>query len=135
MNVIFVPMISRLTGAKISKLVWTAAVIALIGCGLLCEDGQPPNIGDLWTLGTAITWAAYIVRIEHGAQRFSALSLAIAQIVPIMLLSLAWTTTWHTATLHNPVVGDFVSGVARDGRNDLSAGAGAEGRWRRRRRR
>ncbi len=86
MNVIFVPIIGAIFGKRIRPIVCAAAITALAGCGLLCGDGGKPNIGDLWSLGTAITWAAYIYRLEDIAPEFPALPLTMAQFVPIMLL-------------------------------------------------
>ena len=59
--------------------VWVTAFIALIGVGILSFDRQTPNIGELWTLATALSYALYIIRIENYARRFNALSLAAAQ--------------------------------------------------------
>ncbi len=91
MNVIFVPLIAALFGRRIRPVIWAAAITALIGCGLLCDDGSGPNIGDLWTLVTAITWAVYIVRLESKAADFPPLPLAMAQLVPVTFLCGVWT--------------------------------------------
>jgi drug/metabolite transporter (DMT)-like permease len=74
----------------VRPLVWGAAIVALIGCGLLCGVSGGPNVGDVWSMATAITWAVYIYRIEAIASRFKALPLAVAQLVPIALLSAGW---------------------------------------------
>jgi drug/metabolite transporter (DMT)-like permease len=90
MNVIFVPLIAALFGRRIRPIIWAAAITSLVGCALLCQDGSGPNIGDLWTLGTAITWAMYILRLESKAADFPPLPLAIAQLIPVAILSGVW---------------------------------------------
>jgi drug/metabolite transporter (DMT)-like permease len=91
MNVIFVPILGAIFGKRIRPIVWAAAITALAGCGLLCGDGGKPNIGDLWSLGTALTWATYIFRLESIAQEFPPLPLAMAQFVPVTLFCGLWT--------------------------------------------
>ncbi|HEY9614288.1 hypothetical protein [Allocoleopsis sp.] len=39
-------------------------VLAVVGVGLLSYDGSKPNIGDVWSLGTALSWTLYIWRLE-----------------------------------------------------------------------
>jgi drug/metabolite transporter (DMT)-like permease len=91
MNVIFVPILAALFGHRVRPIVWAAAITALVGCGLLCGDSHGPNIGDLWSLGTAITWAMYIFRLESIAAKFPPLPLAMAQIVPVAVFCGIWT--------------------------------------------
>jgi drug/metabolite transporter (DMT)-like permease len=90
MYVVITPMLAVIFGQKVRGLVWSSAVIALVGCGLLCAEGGGPNLGDIWSLATAITWAVYIYRMEAVARRFPALPLAVAQLIPIALFSGAW---------------------------------------------
>jgi len=104
MNVIFVPILGAIFGKRIRPIVWAAAITALAGCGLLCGDGGKPNIGDLWSLATAIVWAAYIFRLETIAPEFPALPLTMAQFIPITLLCALWTaaTPAHISAYHWP---------------------------------
>jgi drug/metabolite transporter (DMT)-like permease len=90
MNVIFVPMFASIFGHRVRAIVWAAAITALVGCGLLCGEGGGPNIGDLWSLGTAITWASYIYRFESVSAMFAPLPLAVAQFIPMTLMSAVW---------------------------------------------
>jgi drug/metabolite transporter (DMT)-like permease len=90
LNVIFVPLMWAMAGHRVRILVWAAAGTALVGCGILSFDGTYPNIGDLWTLGTAISYAIYIVRLEIHSPKFPPMSLAIAQLVPILIFSVIW---------------------------------------------
>jgi drug/metabolite transporter (DMT)-like permease len=91
MNVIFVPILAAFFGHRVRVIVWAAAITALIGCGLLCGEGGGPNIGDLWSLGTAITWASYIFRFESVSAKYPPLQLAVAQFVPMTVMSGIWT--------------------------------------------
>jgi drug/metabolite transporter (DMT)-like permease len=106
MNVIFVPMLGAIFGKRIRPIVWAAAVTALAGCGVLCGAGGKPNIGDLWSLGTAITWATYIFRLESIAPQFPALPLAMAQFVPVTTLCGVWAATGpgHVSAYHWPAL-------------------------------
>ena len=104
--VVFVPLLAAFFGHRVRGIVWAAAAIALGGCGLMCGEGGGPNIGDLWSLGTAITWSVYIFRIEAIAIRFQPLPLAISQLVPVALFSTGWfaASPAHVTALHWPAL-------------------------------
>ncbi|GAB4142045.1 MAG: hypothetical protein Fur0046_18350 [Cyanobacteria bacterium J069] len=90
LNVILVPIFARLLGRKISAQVAIAAVLALAGVGLMSWEGGSLTVGDLWILGCAACWAAYILRMERIVQRHSAAALTTVQLLAIALLSLGW---------------------------------------------
>jgi drug/metabolite transporter (DMT)-like permease len=100
LNVIFVPMLAAIFGHRVRAIVWAAAVVALAGCGLLCGEGGGPNVGDWWSLGTAITWACYIFRLESVSTKFPPLSLAVTQLVPIALMCGIWTAAGNEHVVH-----------------------------------
>lgn len=106
MSVIFVPMMAAIYGHRVRAIVWAAAIVALGGCGLLCGEGGGPNIGDLWTLATAIIFAVYIFRLEAVSAKCPALPLAVAQIVPVALFSSAWfvASPQHLTGFHWPAL-------------------------------
>ncbi|ELS05562.1 DMT(drug/metabolite transporter) superfamily permease [Xenococcus sp. PCC 7305] len=92
------------SGAKTNQVqssIWIAAFLALMGVGILSYDRQTPNIGDLWTLGTACSYALYIIRIENYARKFNALPLAAAQMWGAVGFSLLWVSVdkshWFTS--------------------------------------
>ena len=90
--------------AKIEQVqtpIWVTAFLALIGVGILSYDRQTPSIGDLWTLGTAFSYALYIIRIENYARKFNALSLAAAQMWGAVGFSLFWVLTDKSHWLTN----------------------------------
>ncbi|MCS6867954.1 MAG: DMT family transporter [Thermus sp.] len=92
LNVVLVPLLLSLVGRRVPG-VWLAALLALLGVGLLSYDPrQPPlNLGDLWTLLTALTYALYIVRLEVHAKAFPALPLTAVQVFGTAFLALPWT--------------------------------------------
>ncbi len=90
LNVFFVPLFLGLLGHRLGWPIWLASLLALGGVGLLSYDGSPPNLGDLWTLGTAIAYAVYIIRLGYYTQRYSALSLSVAQLWVTTIASVMW---------------------------------------------
>lgn len=75
---------------KITTPIWVTAYLALIGVGIISYDHQAPNIGDFWTLGTAFSYAFYIIRIENYARELSVLSLAASQVWGAVIFSVFW---------------------------------------------
>ncbi|MFQ3615911.1 MAG: DMT family transporter [Cyanobacteriota bacterium] len=90
LNVILVPIFAWLLGRKISGRVAIAAGLALAGVGLLSWEGGSLGVGDLWVLGCAACWAAYILRMEQIVSHYSATALTTVQLVAIAFLSLLW---------------------------------------------
>lgn len=91
LNVVLVPLVLGLVGRRLGR-VWVAAFLAFLGVGFLSYDPrQPPlNVGDLWTLLTALTYALYIVRLEVHAKTFPSLPLTAVQVFGTALLALPW---------------------------------------------
>ncbi len=78
---------------RIAARVYLAGTVALAGLALLTlrgGDGQGINAGDVWTLGTALTYALYVVYLGQVAGRASAASLAGMQHIPMALLAWLW---------------------------------------------
>jgi drug/metabolite transporter (DMT)-like permease len=92
MAVLFVPLLGAMIGRPMGRLVWLAAMVGLLGCGLMCYDGSRPNPGDFWTLAAALLFAVYMVRMETVSPEHPSLALAAAQIIVVMVLSMAWAT-------------------------------------------
>ena len=101
MHVIFVPVLVGLMGRRTRPVVWTAALIALLGVFLLSHDGSPPNVGDLWTLLCAIIWAIYIARLETFTAVLPSKSLTAAHLWVVVILSVLWTA--RTGLSHRPI--------------------------------
>ncbi|RDI95332.1 EamA/RhaT family transporter [Meiothermus sp. QL-1] len=81
--VVMLPLFLGLLGHRLRWTVWMAAGLAVLGVGLLSYDGSPPNLGDLWTLGTALCFTFYIWRMERHARRFAALPLTGVQMLTV----------------------------------------------------
>lgn len=76
LNVKIVPILAFLVlGRRLSGTAWAMAAMAVIGTLLLCNDGTPPNIGDLWSLTAAFTSACYILQLEYSSSICNANSL------------------------------------------------------------
>lgn len=90
LNVIFVPLLTRATGRRVGWVIGSAAGLALCGVALLSYDGTPPNQGDVWTLACAITFAVYILRLEHFTARIEARALTAVQLWGVALFSFFW---------------------------------------------
>ncbi len=90
LSVVLVPVFAGALGRPVPRRVWVGAGLAILGVGLLTYDGSPPNRGDLWTLGTAVTYAILILRLEDYARRLSVGGLTAAQVLGV----LAWSAVW-----------------------------------------
>lgn len=90
--VVILPMFLGLIGHKLRLPVWAAAVMAIVGVGLLSYDGSPPNLGDVWTLGTALAYTFYIWRLEHfvAVRSYPTLPITGVQMLGVALLSGLW---------------------------------------------
>ncbi|MCG9885582.1 MAG: DMT family transporter [Cyanobacteria bacterium] len=88
--VVLVPLLIGLGGQRVGRRIWGAALLAFGGMGLLSFDGSPPNVGDLWSLGTAIIWSFYICRLEPYARRYDPMLLTFSQGVVMGGGSLLW---------------------------------------------
>ncbi|MDX2004044.1 MAG: EamA family transporter [Meiothermus sp.] len=88
--VVILPLMLGILGHRLGWNIWASAGLAILGVGLLSYDGSPPNAGDLWTLGTAASYALYIWRMEHHAPRFAALPLTGVQMLVVLAGSLVW---------------------------------------------
>ena len=78
--VVLVPLLLGLLGRSFRLPIWVAAVFAFAGVGILSYDRFPPNLGDFWTLGAALSLSLYILRTEVYASRFFTPSLVAAQL-------------------------------------------------------
>jgi drug/metabolite transporter (DMT)-like permease len=97
LHVIFVPVFAGMLGRGSRITIWIAAVIALLGVGLLSNDGSPPNVGDLWTLICAITFALYITRLEAFTAVLPTAALTAAHLWIVVVFSAAWIGFEHPA--------------------------------------
>lgn len=72
---------------------WLAALLALAGLGLMTlNPHEGLAVGDVWVLGTALAYAAYIVYLGEVAVRHKPLVLTSLQIVVVTVFSWGWAT-------------------------------------------
>jgi drug/metabolite transporter (DMT)-like permease len=88
--VILVPLLASIAGHPVRPLLWGCCTAALAGVGLLSFDGSPPNVGDLWTVGTAVAYAVYILRLESHSRRYPAPALTGISLLAVALLAIPW---------------------------------------------
>lgn len=97
--VVLLPILLGLLGQRLGWNIWASAGMAIVGVGLLSYDGSPPNVGDLWTLLTALSYTVYIWRMEQFAAKFPSLPLTGIQILTVLLGSAIWVSlerpVWH----------------------------------------
>lgn len=94
LSVVLTPMVSSLwLGHRTPARAWAAAVVALLGLGLMTLTGGGVggvNIGDVWVLGTALAYAVFTVYLGRVAGDVPALSLAALQHLPMAALAWVW---------------------------------------------
>lgn len=90
LNVLMVPLFGLAFGNKISPRVFMAAVLALIGIGLISWDGGSHLVADTATLVSAATFAIYVIALSAMAARHSARHLAATQTVCMAVLGVLW---------------------------------------------
>lgn len=95
LSVIFTPIFSSIYFKK--RLAWRiylAAGIALLGLALLsltgASNGTGINIGDIWVLGCALSYAVTIIYIGEISQKHNIWQLMSIQFYPMALLSFLW---------------------------------------------
>jgi drug/metabolite transporter (DMT)-like permease len=97
LSVILVPIFLALRGRRLTAGQWCAAGLAFVGVGLLSYDGSPPNLGDAWTLGTAVAYALYMIRLERFARLFPIFRLVAVQLWGVVALSVVWVALDSTS--------------------------------------
>lgn len=92
LNVILAPIVGRfLFGDRVAPRVYLAALLALGGLGMMTLQGVGGiNGGDLWVVGTAVSYAFYVVYLGEVARKVNALALAGLQQLPMALLAWLW---------------------------------------------
>jgi drug/metabolite transporter (DMT)-like permease len=88
------PVIEKLTGSKVSKQAWAAALLAVVGAGILeLGGGAQPGVGDLWGLMQPIGFGIFFWKTEQAMKRHpdQALPITTAQVYACALGGLLWT--------------------------------------------
>ncbi len=90
LSVVLVPLLAGLAGRRIRWTVYLAAMLALLGVGLLGGDGPAPNRGDAWTLVTAFSYALYVLQLERAVRRHDTRGLTLTQLGGVLPFALPW---------------------------------------------
>jgi drug/metabolite transporter (DMT)-like permease len=97
--VVLTPMLAAVVWRRrVAPRVYRGRRVAVAGLALLTigEGGVAGlNAGDVWVLGTALTYAVYVVYLGEVAGRASVFALAGMQHLPMALLAWAWA--WPSA--------------------------------------
>ena len=106
LSVVFTPMVAALWfRQRVAPRVVVASAVAVAGLALLTlrgGDGGGLNAGDVWTLGTALAYALYIVYLGQVAGRASVSALAGMQHLPMAALAWLWAAPELGALAHVP---------------------------------
>ncbi|MBA2487555.1 MAG: DMT family transporter [Nitrospira sp.] len=114
--VVFVPLYLRRMGAH----TWVSNGIALVGLWVLVRPTASANLGDLLTLGSAVTFAAHMVCLERYTRVADPVSLFAWQLL-LMTLAMSGTMWWEnpTSSMFEPTrvlfVGLGVTGILATG--------------------
>lgn len=93
LSVILTPLLSAFWfRERVPLKAFLAATVALLGLGFMTLTGAESgvNSGDLWVLGTALSYALYVVYLGTVAKRHAALTLGAMQLWPMALLAWLW---------------------------------------------
>eukprot|EP00741_Cyanophora_paradoxa_P005389 tig00000881_g5226.t1 len=90
LQVILVPLIAGLFGRRISPAIWTSALLAFGGVGLIAYDGAAASAGDLLNLLFALFCSCYVIRLEANAGKFPAQALSGVQLFGLVIFSAIW---------------------------------------------
>jgi drug/metabolite transporter (DMT)-like permease len=128
--VVVVPIVNAIIyKKKAPPTTWLASLLAVAGVGLLTLEGKgnPPCIGDLWSLGQPLGFGIAFVRTEQcmQANKGEALAMTASQMAAVLACSMLWVSFTLTANtpdisvLYEPVnlaalfyTGVITSGVA-----------------------
>jgi drug/metabolite transporter (DMT)-like permease len=101
LNVILVPFFLVFLRHKVPLTAFVAGAVALVGIGLMSVQGLSLSlsIGDLWVLGCAVSYAAYIVMMDRVVTKYNPLSLAAVQMAVVAVLGVVWALP---EVLNNP---------------------------------
>ena len=91
-SVILTPLLSTLFWHKnITSKVYLAAIIALIGLGLLSLTSTSGlNIGDLWVMVTAFAYALFIIYLGEVVHKHKIMILNAMSLYPLLALTWLW---------------------------------------------
>jgi len=93
LSALIVPLLGWLSGQRVQLRTFLAAVVAVIGIGVMFWEGEELGIGDLLMFFDAFIYAAYIFFLERIAPRHPPLTLTSVQLLFIAALGVLWSNT------------------------------------------
>jgi len=90
LNVLMVPLLGLLLGARPGWLIFVAAALACLGIGMMSYDGEARLLADLATLVAALAYAVYTMGMSARARLHKAVQLASAQVWCMAAMGLVW---------------------------------------------
>ncbi len=90
LNVLMVPLLGLLMGARLTWVVLVAAALACSGIGLMSWEGGSHLLADALTVFSALAYAAYVIILSQRAKDHSPRVLAATQIMWMAGLGTLW---------------------------------------------
>ena len=94
-NVLMVPFILWLLGARLTMQIIVAALLACAGIGLMSWEGGGNWIGDGLTLACALSYAIYVIVLSRRISAHPSRTLAATQIVAMAVIGGIWLLVTH----------------------------------------
>lgn len=98
--IVIVPLMGLFMGHRVRPTLWLGLALSLIGLALLCVQADlSVNIGDLFTLGSAVMYSCQIITVSRYASKLDALKLSAAQFATCAIISGAAAFLFETPRL------------------------------------
>lgn len=98
LNVLMVPLLGIVFGTRPTMMVLGAAVLALVGIGLMSWDGGAHLLADVATVFGALAYALYVILLSARSRHHMPRQLAATQIVWMAVLGGLWMLLDATGT-------------------------------------
>ena len=86
--IVMVPLLGLFMGRRVGRMLWLGLALSLTGMVLLCvQTDLSVNIGDLFTLGSALMFSLQIIMISRFAPNMDALKLSALQFAVCAMIS------------------------------------------------
>lgn len=86
--IVMVPLLGLFMGRRVGRMLWLGLALSLTGMVLLCvQTDLSVNIGDLFTLGSALMFSLQIIMISRCAPNMDALKLSALQFAVCAVIS------------------------------------------------
>ncbi|QIL42336.1 DMT family transporter [Pedobacter sp. HDW13] len=110
--VVIVPMLKMAMYRKVPNLkIWIAASLSLVGLFIISvKNGFSVNAGDMFTIGGAIAFAYYLIRVEEESARIDIVATIVPMFATCALLTFV-AVAWSTSESLLPADNTFWFGV------------------------